>query len=284
MVNPLTSIKATNHPLGNELKLEWVVPAVLPTNYRLYIFKNIAVITDEQITAYFAGEETKVPVTYIEPDSDGVIVDGILDMNVDTGKHYYYRLLIRDTDSEELSTTVDVDAVVTSTFTADAVDCKELVISAIKRILNNYQMTEWKEYEIKRQWTAPTTKNSTIYVLRAPNQVVQRYLGEMIPGGLGQIDQDNIEVIWQDPNHKRIETFTNLFRYSKSQFKRYMKTEDILDIEIVMGGDAVDVTNHDRIEPTASMLVHCQFEVQETYLDQAIHPIYSQELTIQPNE
>jgi len=192
-------------------------------------------------------------------------------------------LLIRDTDTEERSETIDIDAIVTSTFTATIVDCKELVISAIKRVLNNYGMTEWKDYEIKRQWTQPTTKNPTIYVLRAPNQVVQRYLGDMIPGGQGQIEQDNIEVIWEDPNHKRIDTFTNLFRYSKSIIKRFVKTEDIMDVEIVMGGDAVDVTNHDRIEPTASMLVHCQFEVQELYLDQVVHPIYSQELTIENN-
>jgi len=290
LIDPLTSVTINTHPLGNELQLAWVMPETLPDSYRLAIFKNITVITDLQISNYFSGVETDIPVTFIEPDSSGNIVDGIIDMNVENGKHYYYRLLIQDKDSELYSATVDADKVVTSTYTIVAIDCKELVIKAIKRILNTYSLIEWKDYELRRQWTPPADKNPTIYVVRAPNQVVQHYMGDMILNRgneqiQGEIEQDNIEVIWEDPNHLRIDTLTNIFRYSKTIIKRYFEANDITEVEIVMGGDALNAAFHDRPEPSASMMIHCTFEVQEIYIDNKTEDgIGGQELRIEEQE
>ncbi len=283
MVSPLQSIDIKNHPLGNELYLEWVMPVALPDNYRLAIFKNTAAITDGQIAAYFAGTPINMPVTFILPDGNGNIVDGIIDMNVENGKHYYYRLLIQDTDSDDLSTTVDTDLEVTSTYESDIIDCKSLVIEAIKRILKNYKLDDWRHYEIRRQWTPPSEKNPTIYVVRAPGQVVQRYMGDTIRDNgygiiQGVIEQDNIEVVWEDPNFKRIDTLTNIFRGSKTIIKRYLLANGVTEIEIVMGGDAVNASFKDRMQPTASMMVQCTFEVQEAYNDKTVHAIAGQEL------
>jgi len=286
MIEPLKSVNINTHPLGNELHLEWVMPDILPEKYQLAIFKNTAEITDIMIQNYFSGQQIDIPVIFILPDDEGKIIDGIIDMNVENGNHYYYRLLIQDIDTKEYSVTKDADKVVSSTYGIEVIDCKELVIQAIKRILNNYSMKEWKEYELRRQWTPPAEKNPTIYVLRAPNQVVQRYMGDSIQNNgygviQGQIEQDNIEVFWEDPNYKRIDTLTNIFRASKTIIKRYLQANDIIDVEIVMGGDSIDATFHDRFEPTASMMVQCTYEVRESYMDKIVNAIKGQELNIE---
>lgn len=284
MPDPPQSVAINNHPLGNELRLDWVLPETLPNHYRLVIFKNNTVITDEQITDYFAGLETKVPVTFILPDGDGNMVDGIVDLNVETGQHYYYRLLIQDTESEEISETTDVDAEVTTTYQMDIIDCKEIVIQAIKRVMSSVGMIENSHYEIRRQWTPPSEKNLTIYVVRVPNEVVQRYMGDIIQDNgynriYGQYEQDNIEVFWEDPSHKRIDKLTNVFRNSKMMIKTYLTSKRIGSIEIVMGGDALNAAFRERPEPTASMMIHCGYEVRESFQNQVTKEIAGQEMT-----
>jgi len=96
----------------------------------------------------------------------------------------------------------------------------------------------------------------------------------------GIIEQDNIEVVWEDPNFKRIDTLTNIFRGSKTIIKRYLLANGVTETEIVMGGDAVNASFKDRMQPTASMMVQCTFEVQEAYNDKTVHAIAGQELEV----
>jgi hypothetical protein len=287
MIDPLTSLSGRCHPLGNELQLLWGLPGTLPTNYRIACFKSTKAITDEQIEDYFAGEETDVYVTFFEPDGAGNMIDGIDDMNVDTGKHYYYRMLIQDTDSQVYSETVNFDIVIASTFTATAINCKALVTEAMRRIMNNYGMIENKDYELRLQWTIEAAKAPVmIHVVSAPNQVAQRYMGDSIlnTGGQtiqGQIDVDNIEVVWEDASLTRIDTLTQLFRGSRGLIKRYLNANGITDVEIVMGGDSINAVFKDRPQPVASMMVQCTFEVQESYEYDITNPVSKQELTIE---
>lgn len=285
MVNPLKSLTINTHPLGNELHLEWELPDSFPDSYWIVIFKNTSAITEQQISDYFDGVESGVTVEKITPDVNGNIVNGIVDMNVENKKTYYYRIVVQDRDNEEYSTTVDGDKEVACSYDFSLIDCKDIIIKAIKRIMLNYEMIDWKHYEIRRAWTPPTEKNPTIYVIRAPNIVVHRYLGNMIQnmGGKtihGEIEQDNIEIVWEDPNFKRIDTLTNIFRTNKTVIRRYLSAEGVMDIEIIMGGDAINTMFRDRMTPIASMMVQCLIETTLEYSDKTIHEIKKQ--VIQP--
>ncbi len=278
-ISPVTELIAKIHPLGNEVDLFWQLPTTLPTNFNVYVFrKETAYYSDANITAYFAdpagsGIEPQILTGY--PDVPAPYQ--VADLTVENGKTYYYSILIHDT-LESYSIKADVTAIVAATATVDVPATIAPIITLIKKVLKNYNMIEKEHYEIHREYGLETNRPPTFYIMRASGSIMQRFIGraikpEQISGNIGEygeIDIDNIQVIWEDSNALRREKIVKIFRESRVAMQRYLEAEqgaDFVYADIIIEGDVYNETIKDRVQVGGSMLIQCGIMIKSKFTE-----------------
>jgi hypothetical protein len=112
-------------------------PATLPTNWQFFIFKEAdQAVTDDQIAAYFAGslsdQELKQLGIYVYRNLpvDPTYIT-LIDWGVDNGIDYFYKGVIQDLDTKEISTSVQADATPQGNYSFNIPDVKSLLIRAL---------------------------------------------------------------------------------------------------------------------------------------------------------
>lgn len=278
-ISPVTELIAKIHPLGGEVDLFWQLSTTLPTNFNVYVFrKETAYYTDQNIAAYFADPAGSGIVPQILTGYPNVPAPyAVADLTAENGKTYFYSILIHDTISS-YSAKADVTAVVAVTATTDVPDTFAPILTLIKKVLTNYNMTEKEDYELHREYGLETNRAPTFYIMRASGSVMQRFIGRAIKpeqitgdvGEYGQIDIDNIQVIWEDPNSIRRERIVKIFRESRIAMQRYLEAEqgaDFVYADIIIEGDVYNETVRDRVQVGGSMLIQCGIMIKSKYTE-----------------
>jgi len=278
-ISPVTELIAKIHPLGDEVDLFWQLPESLPAAFNVYVFrKETAYYTNANIAAYFADPAGSGITPQILTGFPAVPAPyAVADMTAENGKTYYYSIVIHDTLAS-YSAKTDVTAVVASSASADVPDTVSPIIDLIVKVLKNYGMTEKKDYEIHREYGLETNRPPTFYVMRASGSIMQRFIGRAIKpeqiagevGEHGQIDIDNIQVIWEDPSSVRRENIVKIFRESREAMHRYLVAEqgaDFVYADIIIEGDVYNESVKDRVQVGGSMLIQCGIVVKSKYTE-----------------
>lgn len=269
MVNPLQYITSRPHPLGQEIDLEFTVPAIPPSTYSVYIFKKEGTdITNTEIDDYFAGS-TPSGLTVFELHYDGAGIPHYMDdLACENDKTYYYKGVVQDKSNSDYSSAIGTNSTATINVTTSIVDAKDQVVKLLKRILSNYNMDEIKHYQLFREYGLQTDKTPVFYIVRAGGSVVQRFIGAFLQqnngnASYGEIDMDVIQVMWEDPSTLRRDKITNIFRESREAMRQYLlhpRGGKMVWVDISLEGDAINSTVQDRIQVTGMMTIACGIE------------------------
>jgi hypothetical protein len=271
-VNPLQDFEISIHPLGNELRGWWKLPSTLPDVWKVYIFKREGEdVTQDEIDDYFDTETIADGLIIFEMLSD--LPPKLYDLEVENGTTYYYKSVIQDTDSEEYSTTLSDNGTPAYDSTLNVIDCKELVIEAVKRLMQNYDVDVDKDIDIRKTLSLMNFTPPGFSVTRQPANVIQNYLGDLISLDdavikTGQVEMEFILVTWSDVVLDRRDRLTKLFRASRFVLKRYLLEQGLMDVKFAIGGDDIDPRWQDGTLHVGSMVVQCMVETSLEHEDQ----------------
>jgi len=261
-VAKLSGLSIEAHPLGSELKVSWILPANLPGNYQVYVFKKESAITTDEIDAYFTDSESSLLTVFDSISNDAGF---FYDFSVSNGTVYHYSAVIKDTDSGEYSRAVADSATPEFSGTVSTVDLKELLVTAIKRVFNNYSATANKDYVIRKSYSIENVKPPLIVIVRQGANDVQRLWGNVLIDNdttrtWGKYESDACLVVWEDVNSDRRDTLTRMFRTHEKTIRRYLvKNSNAIDVQIVMGSDDIDPRWENLTVHTGQMLVTATF-------------------------
>jgi len=277
MVSPLQYFDTFQHPLGQEIDLSFTTPDTLPTSYTVYIFKKEGSdVTQTEIDDYFASNPpANVTVYQLQKDADNKTPYYMDDLTVENGKTYYYKGVVKDDGSGNVSTPIGDNATAQVTATTKIKDAKDEIIKLVKRILNNYGMKERKHYHLSGEYGLEIEKTPAIYVVRSGGNVASRFIGALKEetsgySTYGEIDLDIIQIIWEDPSAVRRDNLTNIFRENKETIRQYLLHPNgggMIWADITMEGDAINQAVRDRIQVSGMMTIACGIEVEQTFTD-----------------
>lgn len=281
-VSALGTIVAKTHPLGYEVILEWQLPATLPDNFQVVVFKKKgSSIPGSVITNYFDSPSVPtagVDVFELNGSDDPLSPYGMSDYDVLNGNVYYYRAVIYDVGGDDISTTVDANATPTTNISTESVDAKQAVINVVKRLCKAYGLIEKKHYTIHRGYSLEAQKPLAIYVTRTSGQELHQYLGQMARNttaeqltAAGQMDMDIIQVIFEDPSDKQRDEVTMMFREGREAMKRYLTHPDgggLVFCDIIVEGDVINQSIKDRIQVGGMVVFQCGVETVQTFTEE----------------
>lgn len=245
----------------------WTLPLSLPGGWRIVILRRQGSdITQQEIDNYFAGTiyDDIYPLTIDGEEYPGAT--GISDYDVQNNLQYYYRAVLQDTSDDAVSTTVGANATAKVSAETSIIDAKQFVLTAVERVMLNYGMVKDEHYQLVREYGLPGMKAPLVYVTRVGGQVLHRFLGyfRQLTSNLkeiyGEIEMDNIQVVWEDPNAVRRDRITNIFRESKEFIRQYLINEHGADmdwVEILIEGDVINEAVRDRIQLGGMMMISC---------------------------
>jgi len=278
MPDGLRYIKASAHPLGQEIDLHLTLPEILPTNYDVHVLRKIgSSVTVQNIQDHFNGNTpTGIEVFILSPNGEDR-PEYFHDLSCDNGSQYYYNAVVQDTDTDAYSEGKEDDATAGFTVASSIIDAKDKVITVLKRILKNVGMDETKHYRLFREYGLEVDKPPVFYVVRSGGQVVQRYIGALqqatgSQATYGEIDLDIIQIIWEDPSAVRRDKITNILRENKETVRNYLLSAeggDMVWVDITMEGDAINQSVRDRIQITGMMTIACGIETTQSLEKQA---------------
>jgi hypothetical protein len=257
VVQPLESFTAIADKHGGEVRLAWTYPSTLPSTWKLYIFKKAGeAVTDQNISDYFAGTLSDDQLAEL-----GIFVfrdlantfEWIGDFQVENGRQYFYRALIRDLTELENSSTQDANATASADILLNVVDGKGLVVRAVKKAIDALKTAQGtkpvipKNVAVFRSFSRRKEEDFWVVVARGAGQTVERYFSNLIAeyGDAvvrGEVDLDVLDVQWfsiGDP--ARRDHFTDLMRVMRVLMYRYllnMGNGDVRDARFVMNGDS----------------------------------------------
>jgi hypothetical protein len=241
--SPLASLTAASHPLGNEIDLDWELPATLPAQYRVDIFKKQgADITQGEIDQIMGG----TPVEGVDVFHPGNEYHGMHDMQVTDGKTYYYRGIVVNTETSEYSSSVGASATPDFTAAPDVTDLKKIVLEAIKRIFRSRGIVIDKHVFVTKDYNVEDPKFPLVTISRAPATVSQRFIGEYVGAGdfeaQGMLYMDSVYVIWSsDHPVERRDRLSIIFRSAAIETWRYLVSQaEVVTAEISFGQDIRD--------------------------------------------
>jgi hypothetical protein len=253
MVNPLISLTIEASPIGSELDIFWELPATLPTNYKIYLFKKSgSAVPQPIIDGYFANIDDLTNFDY-----QGVFVFDkiknetkvIADYVVVNGTHYYYSAVVRDETTPEESVAVSADATPDALIVSDILDGKDLVARAINKMFesikdkNGVRQNLKKEIEVVKNFSTGPVDKDTIMVERVNGAEHQRFLGNLLHTYknmivLGSVDVDVIRVTFLTAGTPdRRDMISNLFRAKKFMLITQIKKYGAKDCSAVIEGD-----------------------------------------------
>ena len=261
MPNPLASFNAINDSrgYGGILFLDWTFPTVLPTAWKLYIFKKQgSAVTDQQIEDYFANNPTPEQLSQL-----GIFVynnlpakttfTSLKDFVVENAKVYYYRALIRDTSTNENSTILDANGTPETDIRLNVIDAKDAIAKAVEKTLQAVKTTKGyhpqieKDIRVFKSHGERQEQDNFFVVSRISGQNINRTLSDIIAQMeantiRGEIDYDVLQVEWIClGSGERRDKYTLIMRGMRAVFRHYaMLLGDgaILDVQTVMIGDS----------------------------------------------
>ncbi len=259
----------------------WTLPLTMPSGWRIWLFRRAgADVTDQEITNYFADASSlpsDMTADAIGDEQYPLGVTGISDYSVDNNATYYYKAVLQDSSDDAVSTNDSANALCKKSITTSIVDAKEVILAMVERVMKAYGMVKDQHYKLLREYALPGMQAPTIYVTRVGGQVLHQYMGYFreIEASLkhkyGELEMDNIQVVWEDPNPIRRDTITNMFRESKEFIRQYLIVEqggDMEWVEILIEGDVINEAVRDRVQVGGMMMISCAI---------------SSEVTLQPN-
>jgi len=258
VADPLQNLSCSIDDWGGNVALSWMYPATLPTNWQFFIFKEAdQAVTDDQIAAYFAGslsdQELKQLGIYVYRN---LPVDptymGLIDWGVDNGIQYFYKGVIQDLDTKEISTSVQADATPQGNYSFNIPDVKSLLIRALEKAISsvgNASITApvlGKHFKVQANYPREKAESLFIVVSRLPGQSAARYFSEVIQEYddqivRGELDIQVCEVAWVATEQvERRDKVTLLMMGYRQYLKHYlmkMGAGDIWDVKFLIAGD-----------------------------------------------
>jgi hypothetical protein len=259
--SPLTSFNAINDSrgYGGILFLDWIYPTVLPTAWKLYIFKKQgSAVTDQQIADYFANSPTPEQLSQL-----GIFVYNSLpakttftslkDFVVENAKAYYYRAFIRDTSTNENSTILDANETPESAIYIRVIDTKDIIAKTVEKTLQAVKTTAGyhpqieKDIRVFKSHSEREDQDNFFVVSRISGQNINRTMSNVIAEMedakiLGQIDYDVLQVEWICMGvGERRDKYTLIMRVMRPIFEHFaMQYGDgaIGRVETIMIGDS----------------------------------------------
>jgi len=258
----------------------WTLPT-MPSGWRIVLLRREgADISAGEVTNYFADPANPPSgVTDIIVTSDdfpgGVM--GISDYEPENNLTYYYKAILQDSSDDAVSTTASANALCKKTVETKIIDAKKFVLEAVERVMKAYGMTKDQHYELLREYALPGMQAPILYVTRVGGRVLHQYMGYFrqieadLKNTYGELEMDNIQVVWEDPNPIRRDSITNMFRESKEFIRQFLIREEGGDmewIEMLIEGDVINEAVRDRVQVGGMMIISCAI---------------SSEVTLQPN-
>jgi hypothetical protein len=259
--NPLTSFNAINDSrgYGGILFLDWTYPTVLPTAWKLFVFKKQgSAVTDQQIADYFAGSLTATQLQQL-----GIFVYNNLpasvnflslkDFVVENANTYYYKALIRDTTANANSTIAEASGTPESAIYMRVVDAKDIIAKAVEKTLqtaktiSGYHPQIEKDIRVFKSHGERQAQDNFFVVNRVSGQNINRTMSNIIAELadaklLGQIDYDVLQVEWICVGvGERRDKYTLIMRGMRTIFEHFvMQFGDgaIGKVETIMVGDS----------------------------------------------
>lgn len=280
-VTALLSLIASPHPLGYEIDLQWQLPATLPDNFQIVVFrKKTSNVSALAITNYFDSPSvptTGVNVFVLDGDDDPLYPYGMNDFDVVNSSVYYYRVVVYDVTGDDHSTTADANATPSTSITTVSVDAKQAVMDAVKRLFTAYGLKEKKHYTIHRGYSIEAQKPLAVYVTRTSGQVLHNYLGNISRNSeLGQLvstgnfDVDIIQVIFEDPHDLQRDDVMMMFREGREALRRYLMNDNggkIDYVDVLIEGDVINQSIKDRIQVGGMVVFQCGIETTQQFTE-----------------
>ena len=257
MVNLLQSFTATADEHGGEVRLDWKYPETLPSAWQLYIFKKAGESpSDANINDYFSGllQDTQLAELglFVFRDLENSF-EWISDFRVENQREYFYRALIQDLDTGDLSETKNASATPSANILINVVDGKGLVVRAVEKVIDALKTAEGnkpivpRNVAVFRSYARRKQEDFFVVVSRSAGQNVERYINNLIAEYSdqvvrGEVDMDVNQVEWVcigDP--MRRDHFTDLMRVTRILMYHYlmkMGRGDVRDVRFVMNGDS----------------------------------------------
>lgn len=269
-VNPLAQLTVEAHPLGHELRIEWIKPSSLPTNYKVYLFKMQGQYPSQaQIDAYMTNSTIASGMTVWNNISNDAY--GYQDYAVVNGLAYYYKALIKNNTSGEYSATVQDYETPVFSATVNVVDWKEVVCACLVKLFKNYNLVVDKDIDIRKAFSLdPNLTTPFVTVIRQGANDVMRLWGNLLKDeedakAYGKVEQDNILIVWEDINSDRRDKLTQIFRANEQTLRRYIIKYQALDVRIDIGSDDIDLRWESRELHTGQMMIQIIFESSIEY-------------------
>lgn len=267
-IQPVSSFTAVSHALGSEIILEWLLPAILPTNYRIVIFKRrLSAPTDEEIAAYFTSGTIASGLSVILKSAG---IEQHFDYACENGYAYYYAAYVEDTDNDTQSAGVSAHATPAFSATIGYLNVKDIVIEALKAILSNYDAVNVKDYDIRKDHTIIDARFPLITVLRQSSNDARRLWGNLLDDSdtskmtYGRIVETNVQVIWGDVNANRRDVLSTIFETNEQQIIKYiLNNSEANNVVTQIGGDVIDPRYPDKVVHAGEMYIRI------------MHPIYA---------
>jgi len=237
-------------------------------------------VLDAEITSYFA-DPNSLPADMTADSIDNELypdgVTGISDYAPENNSTYYYKAVLQDSSDDAVSTNASTNALCKKTVETSIIDAKEVILAVIERVMEAYGMKKDQHYQLMREYALPGMQPPTLYVTRVGGQVLHQYMGYFrqleadLKNTYGELEMDNIQVVWEDPNSIRRDTITKMFRESKEFIRQYCirgEGGDMEWVEILIEGDVINEAVRDRVQVGGMMMLSCAI---------------SSEVTLQPN-
>ncbi|HRR04727.1 MAG TPA: hypothetical protein P5215_05565 [Bacteroidales bacterium] len=255
MVHPIEQLTIEASIWGNQLTLSWTKPSILPENYKLYVFKRSKIdITEQEIADYFANINDLTNYNfnglYVFEKIDNDIT-GIIDNEVLNEIRYYYRVVIRDLDTLELSSSVGVDGVTQIEIKVNTADCKEITEKALNKFFDSLKSTKGdklysgRDLKIIKNFSIEPIAPNLIMIERINGANYIQFLGQQITGTPewinGEIENDVIRVTFltTEGNNRR-DHVANIFRAYKQLLRQLLIKAGqgkVINVVITLEGD-----------------------------------------------
>jgi len=253
MISSLTDFKVTVSPWGSLLNISWKLPEILPDNYKVYVFKRSRTdVTQEEIAKYFANihqlDNYNYNKLFVWDDLSEHITE-VADYQVRNGITHYYKAVLRDETSGEISETVLANAIPGSLILVDILDGKALVAKSLEAMFDSLTNKKGErikignEIKIVKQFTTGVPDGDQVMVERINGSTQYRFWGNQWAAYnstiiKGDIDADVIRATFITPgNIERRDLVANIFRSRKQMLVYMLKVMGCKDAMVTVEGD-----------------------------------------------